>query len=247
MSEKKDTKAPQDNPEQNENGGQKQEKQERTNCNQRQSEQKQDERSGQAGEKPQGEANQNGETSEENEGGHVKLEDLSVDELRKFVMFQKQINDALVKENEQLIKEKQELGRVIANSDKYLDQLVALKSDFSSYKERIRCDADRSRDEGKVMAMEKILPLLDTLEKARVDISDGKAFELIYRQFTKCLFEMGIEEIEALNLPFDPKVANAVTEREAAPENKGKVVEVYQKGYKYKDRILRYAQVIVGK
>jgi len=178
---------------------------------------------------------------------YVKLEDLSIDELRQFVMFQKSINDALTKENEQLIKEKQDLTKVISNSDKYLDQLVALKSDFSSYKERIRSDADRSRDEGKINALEKVLPLLDTLEKARVDITDGKAFELIYRQFTKALFEIGVEEIEVIDLPFDPLVANAVTNREVTEEQKGKVVEVYQKGYKYKDKVLRYAQVIVGK
>ena len=186
------------------------------------------------------------ETKEEKDE-HVKLEDLSVEELRQFVMFQKSINDALTKENEQLIKEKQDLAKVISNSDKYLDQLVALKNDFSSYKERIRSDADRSRDEGKVNALEKILPLIDTLEKARVDISDGKAFELIYRQFTKALFEIGVEEIEVIDLPFDPLVANAVTNREVPDEQKGKVVEVYQKGYKYKDKVLRYAQVIVGK
>lgn len=187
------------------------------------------------------------ETKTEEKDEHVKLEDLSIEELRQFVMFQKSINDALTKENEQLIKEKQDLAKVISNSDKYLDQLVALKNDFSSYKERIRSDADRSRDEGKVNALEKILPLIDTLEKARVDINDGKAFELIYRQFTKALFEIGVEEIEVIDLPFDPLVANAVTNREVPDEQKGKVVEVYQKGYKYKDKVLRYAQVIVGK
>lgn len=185
--------------------------------------------------------------SKEEKDEHVKLEDLSIDELRQFVMFQKSINDALTKENEQLIKEKQDLTKVISNSDKYLDQLVALKSDFSSYKERIRSDADRSRDEGKINSLEKVLPLLDTLEKARVDITDGKAFELIYRQFTKALFEIGVEEIDVIDLPFDPLVANAVTNREVPEEQKGKVVEVYQKGYKYKDKVLRYAQVIVGK
>lgn len=193
------------------------------------------------------EENQKTDETKEEKDEHVKLEDLSVEELRQFVMFQKSINDALTKENEQLIKEKQDLAKVISNSDKYLDQLVALKNDFSSYKDRIRSDADRSRDEGKINALEKILPLIDTLEKARVDISDGKAFELIYRQFTKALFEIGVEEIEVIDLPFDPLVANAVTNREVPDEQKGKVVEVYQKGYKYKDKVLRYAQVIVGK
>lgn len=184
----------------------------------------------------------------------VKLEDLSIDELRKLVVFQKQLNDELMKDSDRLIKEKEkleqqksDLSKLISKSDQYLDQLVAMKRDFESYKARIRSDADMSRDEGKVQAIEKVIPFLDTLEKARVDIRDGKAFELIFRQFNKILFEMGVTEIEVLNLPFDPNTANAITSREVEEDKKNTVVEIYQKGYKFKDRILRYAQVIVGK
>ncbi len=185
--------------------------------------------------------------TEEKEEKPVKLEDLSIEELRSFVMFQKQINDNLQKENEKILKEKEEIKKLLSKSTNYLDQLVAMKNDFNSYKERIRADADRSRNEGKMIVIEKVLPFVDTLEKARVDITDGKAFELIYRQFTKILFEMGIEEIEVLDLPFDPNTANAITSREVSEDKKGTVVEIYQKGYKFGDKVLRYAQVIVGK
>lgn len=178
---------------------------------------------------------------------HVKLEDLSVEQLRKLVSFQGDLNEGLTKENEELIKKNEELRKLISKNDTYLDQLVALKADFDSYKQRIRFDSELSKDEGVSKAIEKVLPFIDTLEKARVDIKDGKAFDLIYRQFCKVLFEIGVEEIEVLGKDFNPQTANAITEMEGAEESKGKVVEVYQKGFSYKGKILRYAQVIVGK
>ncbi len=186
-----------------------------------------------------------------NEGeGHedaVKLETLSAEELRKLVSFQHDLNKALQEENEELIKKTEELRAMLSKNDTYLDQLVAIKRDFESYKGRIRCDKDQSEEEGKLKAIEKTFPFIDTLEKARVDLKDGKAYELIYRQFCKLLFEMGIEEIDVLNKPFNHDNANAVTTRQVSDAaQKGNVVEVFQKGFRYGSKILRYAQVVVG-
>jgi molecular chaperone GrpE len=122
-----------------------------------------------------------------------------------------------------------------------------MKRDFESYKSRIRCDTEQYEEEGKLKAIEKTFPFIDTLEKARVDLKDGKAYELIYRQFCRLLFEMGIEEIDVLGKPFNHDNANAVTTRSVSDEaQKGTVIEVFQKGFRYGDRILRYAQVVVG-
>ncbi|MEG1527835.1 MAG: nucleotide exchange factor GrpE [Clostridia bacterium] len=183
----------------------------------------------------------------ENKEDKVKLEDLSIEQLRHFVSFQGELNNALTKENENLIKKVDELRAMLKKGDSYLDQLVAIKNDFESYKQRIRFDADISKEEGTLKTIEKIFPFIDTLEKARVDIGDGKAYELIYRQFCKALFEMGITELDVLDKPFDHNTANAVNSIEVKDEQKGKVVEVYQKGFIYKDHIIRYAQVVVGK
>lgn len=190
----------------------------------------------------------NCETSQDEEHEDaVKLENLSVEELRKLVSFQHDLNKALQEENEELIKKTQELRAMISKEDTYLDQLVAIKRDFESYKSRIRCDREQFEEEGKLKVIERTFPFIDTLEKARVDLKDGKAYELIYRQFCKLLFEMGIEEIEVLGKPFNHDNANAVTTRAVADEGqKGSVIEVYQKGFRYGGKVLRYAQVVVG-
>lgn len=177
----------------------------------------------------------------------VKLETLSIEELRKLVSFQHDLSKALQEENEELIKKTAELRALLSKNDTYLDQLVAIKRDFESYKSRIRCDKEQYEEEGKLKAIEKTFPFIDTLEKARVDLKDGKAYELIYRQFCRLLFEMGIEEIDVLGKPFNHDNANAVTMRSVADEaQKGIVIEVFQKGFRYGEKILRYAQVVVG-
>lgn len=186
----------------------------------------------------------NGEQAEKEQ---TKIEDLSIEQLRQLAAFLQQMNEALVKENETLIKQKEELAKIDSKADQYLSQLVALKNDFNSYRNRVKADSEQSKIEGKMLVLERIFPFIDSLDKARVDVQDGKAFEQIYRQFTKILFETGVEEIEVLNKTFDPNLANALTETEVEESKKGLVVEVYQKGYKYGEKILRYAQVIVGK
>ena len=69
---------------------------------------------------------------------------------------------------------------------------------------------------------------------------------MIYRQFEKVLGEIGLEEVEVLGRDFDPNLSFAITKEDRGAENVGKVIEVWSKGYRYKDKIVKYSQVIVG-
>ncbi|MEG2159239.1 MAG: nucleotide exchange factor GrpE [Clostridia bacterium] len=164
----------------------------------------------------------------------------------------KQLNETIacyIAENEELIAEQDKLKKEITKSDKYLDQLVAMKNDFESYKRRIRFNNDEAQDKGKGDVIEKLIPVLDTFEIAKAHIKDEdtiNAFSMILRQFEKVLQDIGVEEIETQDLPFDPTIANAITKRVTTDDKVGTVLEVYQKGYIYKGRVLRYSQVIVG-
>ncbi len=170
--------------------------------------------------------------------------------------------DSLVAENEQLIKASEDaqtecdkLNKTVArlqssadNSDKYRDQLVALKGDFDSYKKRMRNDSQASVALGKGQAVELMLPLLDTFALAKAHLSGDNlvAFEMVEKQMLSVLTELGVTQIEALGLEFDTDTMNALSSMDRGSENCGKVVEVYQQGYRLGDKILRYAQVIVG-
>ncbi|MBO5773023.1 MAG: nucleotide exchange factor GrpE [Clostridia bacterium] len=153
-----------------------------------------------------------------------------------------------VKENEELIAENEKLKVELEKSQKYLDQLVSMKSDFENYKRRVRMDAEENKKQGIGETVEKIFGILDTFELASQHVKDEnskQAFVLIQRQFEKVLSDLGVSEIEVLNLPFDLMTSNAVSKVEDK-ENSGKVVQVYQKGYRYDNKILRYAQVVVA-
>ncbi len=96
--------------------------------------------------------------------------------------------------------------------------------------------------------------MIDNLERAIASPSESeeaqnlkKGVEMVYEGFLYALKEEGIEEIDALNQPFDPTLHHAV---QTVPVEEGqeadRVVQVYQKGYKLKDRVLRPAMVIVS-
>ena len=79
------------------------------------------------------------------------------------------------------------------------------------------------------------------------DSPHKKGLEMIFQQYKDILAKLGVTEIEALGQPFDPATANAVHSLETdKEEEKNVVLEVYANGYRYGDKVLRYAQVCVG-
>ena len=179
----------------------------------------------------------------------IDIDKLNEEELKTLCRTQSDLVKALVDENETLIKEQEELNKKIEKGYGYLDQLAHMKSDFENYKRRTNAAKDNSKDEGKIFVIEKILPVLDTFDRARESL-EGKpeldAFNMVYRQFDKILSEIGLEEVDVLGEAFDPNLSYAIAKEEAGEDNVGKVVAVLAKGYKFKDKIVRYSQVKVG-
>jgi len=161
----------------------------------------------------------------------VKKEEMTV-ELKRL----EELTQALAEENEALIEA----------SERSANQLSVLKRDFDNYKNRTRNAEQTANDDGKFFVIEKMLPILDTFDRAAKSLSEKElqSFNLVLRQFEKILAEAGVEEMEVLGLPFDPAVAEAVTAEES--EEKDTVLEVYLKGYKFKEKVLRHAKVKVG-
>ena len=114
---------------------------------------------------------------------------------------------------------------------------------------RTNAQAENSEKEGRLFVIKKLLPVLDTFDRARemLDEVTMTTFNLIVRQFDKVLADCGVEVIDVLGQPFDPATANAVHSLETdKEEEKNVVLEVYANGYRYGDKVLRYAQVCVG-
>jgi molecular chaperone GrpE len=99
-----------------------------------------------------------------------------------------------------------------------------------------------------------LLPVLDNLQRATEAAENGSSPEVIaegIRQtassFENALAAAGVEPIEAVGQPFDPELHDAVETVEVEPEDEGKVVADYARGYKIGDRLLRPARVKVGR
>jgi len=138
-----------------------------------------------------------------------------------------------------------------------LDRFNArLQADFDNYRKRTAENAKKLKEDGVAEAAEKIIPLTDTLERAIVftkDKSTQEGLKLVLKQFNDALAALGVLELDAEGMPFNPKIHNAVvSESVKDPAKKNSIIEVFQKGFFMTDedgkmRILRHSMVKVGK
>ncbi|MCL4523911.1 MAG: nucleotide exchange factor GrpE [Acidobacteria bacterium] len=119
---------------------------------------------------------------------------------------------------------------------------------------RKRIERERREDAARITAhvVEPMLSVLDAFERALAAHSEPayedyrKGFELIYRQLLESLARLGVERIEALGRPFDPRVHQAVDRVESTEHEDGTIVEELRHGYKLREHVLRPALVRVA-
>ena len=108
----------------------------------------------------------------------------------------------------------------------------------------------KARADGAGEVIVEMLAVLDNLERAYeqvIDESDKKGVELILRQMKDALTNLGVTEIKADGEEFNPDYHNAVMQEEVDGVEEGKVIAVFQKGYEYRGKVLRYSMVKVSK
>ena len=172
-------------------------------------------------------------------------------------MAQEETNEGLTSkaEQEEAVTEdiealKQALAEEKEKAEGYLANWQRAQADFINYKRRSEQEKEEIAKFANATLMLNLLPILDDLERAFISIPlhltrltwvDG--IRLIERKLQASLEVQGLSPIKALGEPFDPKL------HEAAMHGKGKegiVIEELQKGYKFQDRVIRPAMVVVG-
>ena len=125
-------------------------------------------------------------------------------------------------------------------------------AEFDNFRKRTIKEKSQMYENGAKEVLEKLLPVVDNFERAFDVATDDhkddpfvKGIDLIYKQVQAMLDELGVEEIEALNHPFDPDLHHAVSHEDSEDHDENTVVAVFQKGYTYKDNVLRYSMVKV--
>ncbi len=154
------------------------------------------------------------------------------------------------KEKKPFFKKKDKRDEQIAELS---DRLLRHMAEFDNYRRRTDTEKAASFDIGQRALVEKILPVIDNFERGLATLSEeekGQPFatgmDKIYRQMLDILTSQGLKEIEALNTEFNPDYHNAVMHVDDDSVGENIVVEVFQKGYIYKDVVVRHAMVKVA-
>ena len=133
------------------------------------------------------------------------------------------------------------------------DRLKRNLAEFDNFRKRTEKEKSAMFDMGAKSILEKLLPVIDNFERAFSTVPEdpeaaqyAKGMEMIYRQLLKNLEDAGATPIECKGKPFDPNYHNAVMHVEDESLGENVIVEEFQKGYMYKDSVLRYSMVKVA-
>ena len=136
------------------------------------------------------------------------------------------------------------------------ERMVRLQADFDNFRRRALKEREEAHQYGHENLVKDLLASVDNLDRAieHARKSDGGDFEsmlqgveLVQRELIGALANHGVSEIEAGNVAFDPNVHEAMAQREDDSVPMNTVIEVFQKGYRLRDRLLRPARVVVSK
>jgi|SRR5450755_2210884 molecular chaperone GrpE len=144
-----------------------------------------------------------------------------------------------------------EVDKVKAERDALLDRLARLQAEFDNARKRAVREQQEFREFAAADGIRNFLPILDSFERALKAGGDAGDFrsgvELIYRQFQDALQKSGVQAIVAVGQPFDPRVHEAIEMVDTTEVPDHHVLEELQRGYKYKERLLRPAMVRVAR
>lgn len=131
----------------------------------------------------------------------------------------------------------------------YLNDLLRVQAEFDNYRKRMVSALGDARQDGFIDAIEQFLPALDSFKMATDMISDKNTLmgiKFIEKGILDTLSKMGVELIDSTG-KFDPELHHAIDTENAEGFESGDIVKEVYHGFKYKGKVIRYAQVIVKK
>jgi molecular chaperone GrpE len=147
---------------------------------------------------------------------------------------------ALTAERDQLSAEKSDLQ----------DRLVRRQAEFENFRRRSEREKAEMIDFGKMEAIQAVLPIVDDFERAlKVETADkeyARGMMLIYQRLEDALKKLGLSPLETLGKKFDPNLHHAVDKVQTDEHEEDTILDEYQKGYYFRDRLLRPAMVKVS-
>lgn len=132
------------------------------------------------------------------------------------------------------------------------DRVMRTMAEFENYRKRTDKEKSDMFENGARSVIEKLLPVIDSFERGLSILSEeektnpvAEGMDKIHKQFLKALEDMGVIPIEAVGKEFDPDFHNAVMHGEDENFGENIIAEEFQKGYLYKEKVVRYSMVKV--
>lgn len=151
---------------------------------------------------------------------------------------------------EELQKRIEELEK---ESNEWKEKFLRKAAEFENYKRRTENDQLNLLNYAAESFIKKILPIVDDFERSLEHINDSNDYEklkegvqLIYNKLIKLLDEQGVKKIEAVGKPFDVQYHEALMQREDLSVPPHTVLDELEKGYMYRDKVIRHSKVVVS-
>lgn len=190
------------------------------------------------------------------EGNHKKdelKEEISSESSNQHLDDENIVNE---EDSEEIKNDSHDIDKIEDEKDKKIEEYKELlkrnRAEFENYRKRTEKEKAQIYEVGAKTILEKFLPVIDNFERALESVSDDEkdlsfvqGVEKIYKQLFSVLEEVGVSPVESVGETFDPKYHNAVMHDEDENFDENIVSEEYQKGYVYKDIVLRPSMVKV--
>lgn len=192
-----------------------------------------------------------------------KKEELNVSQSEKETM--ENTEEAVQNEETQDVSESAQMNEDVANAEPNEVELLQqqlneetnrhlrLRADYENFKRRANLDREAADKYKAQSLLSNLLPVLDNFERAMQveSVSDEsqslrKGLEMVYKTLVEATEKEGLQVIEAEGIAFDPNLHQAVMTETDDSKDSGIVLQELQKGYKYKDRVLRPTMVKVN-
>lgn len=161
-------------------------------------------------------------------------------------------NEEKQQENNETAEEINEFNELQKKYNELNDKYLRLVAEYDNYRKRTLKEKMDIIKSGGEDVLKNILPVIDNFERALKSLDEASDFDaltegvkLIYNNFKDFLKQRGVSEIEAMNLPLDTDLHEAIAQV-PNEEQKGKIIDVVEKGYKLNDKVLRFAKVVVA-
>ncbi|MBR5786907.1 MAG: nucleotide exchange factor GrpE [Clostridia bacterium] len=156
------------------------------------------------------------------------------------------------KKNSEIEKLQKKIDELTNENKEQTDKYARLAAEYDNYRKRTAKEIDMRYSDAKADVWRNIISIVDDFERViKTDIPTEcqnykEGVNLIYKKLTEMMTAAGIEEIKALNEQFDPELHNAVMHVESEEAGENEIVEVFMKGYKLGDKVIRFSMVKVA-